>query len=114
MKQVYIAKDPTDAYLVKGMLEQYGVACQIRGEQLWNARGQLPLTTDTLPTLWVIDDNKYEEAARLVTAYENGTLAENAGGPWKCPACGEEIEGQFTDCWQCGASRPSETQLESQ
>jgi len=113
MKQVYIAKDPPDAHLVKAILEQYEITCEVRGEQLWNARGELPLTTDSLPAVWISDDNKYEEAVRLVTAYENGTLAENAGEPWKCPDCGEEIEGQFTDCWQCGASRPSETQLES-
>ena len=24
---------------------------------------------------------------------------------WKCPKCGEEIEGQFTDCWSCGRFR---------
>jgi predicted amidophosphoribosyltransferase len=26
---------------------------------------------------------------------------------WLCPGCGETIEGQFSDCWQCGAERPA-------
>jgi len=25
---------------------------------------------------------------------------------WRCANCGESIEGQFTDCWHCGAGRP--------
>lgn len=25
---------------------------------------------------------------------------------WKCNKCGEISEGQFSECWQCGASRP--------
>jgi predicted membrane protein len=24
---------------------------------------------------------------------------------WKCNKCGESSEGQFSECWQCGASR---------
>jgi transglutaminase-like putative cysteine protease len=110
MKQVYIADDPTEAHLVKGILEQYGISCEIRGESLWIARGQLPLTSETLPTIWIIDDNKYEEATELTERFQNGTLAANAGANWKCHECGEEVEGQFTECWQCGANRPEETQ----
>jgi len=111
MKQVYIAKDPLDAHLVKGIMEQYGIPCEIRGEELWSARGQLPLTPDTLPAIWISDDGQYEEATQLVAAYEDGTLTASAGeDPWKCPGCGEEIDAQFTDCWQCGANRPSQAE----
>lgn len=110
MEQVYIANDPTEAHLVKGILEQYEISCEIRGEALWNARGQLPLTLDTLPTIWIFDDNRYEEAMKLVEQFVNGTLSANTGSPWKCPECGEGVEGQFTDCWQCGTNRPAETQ----
>jgi len=24
---------------------------------------------------------------------------------WKCSKCGEELEGQFTSCWKCGATK---------
>ena len=23
--------------------------------------------------------------------------------PWTCPTCGETIEGQFAECWNCAA-----------
>jgi len=111
MKQVYIADDPTEAHLVKGILEQYGISCEIRGEALWIARGQLPLTSETLPTIWIFDDNRFEEATELTERFQKGTLTENTGAGWKCPECGEEVEGQFTECWQCGANRPEETQV---
>ncbi|MDT8303841.1 MAG: transglutaminase domain-containing protein [Sedimentisphaerales bacterium] len=111
MKQVYIADDPTEAHLVKGILEQYGISCEIRGEALWIARGQLPLTSETLPTIWIADDNRYEEATELAERFKDGTLTEKSGANWKCSECGEEVEGQFTECWQCGANRPEETQI---
>jgi transglutaminase-like putative cysteine protease len=96
---------------VKGILEQYGISCEIRGEALWIARGQLPLTSETLPTIWIVDDSRYEEATELTERFKDGTLTEKAGVNWKCPECGEEVEGQFTECWQCGANRPEETQI---
>ena len=111
MKQVYIADDPTEAHLVKGILEQYGISCEIRGEALWIARGGLPLASETLPTIWIIDDSRFEEATELTERFKNGTLTSGTDIDWKCPECGEEVEGQFTDCWQCGANRPEETQV---
>lgn len=111
MKQVYIADDPTEAHLVKGILEQYGISCEIRGEALWISRGGVPLTSETLPTIWIKDDGRYEEAKELTERFQKGTLTTKTGSDWKCPECGEEVEGQFTDCWQCGANRPEETQI---
>ena len=111
MKQVYIADDPAEAHLVAGILDQYGISCDIRGEDLWSARGQLPLTTDTLPTVWITDDSEYEQAAELVKQFEDGTLAAGKGGdPWTCPKCGEEVEAQFSNCWNCGENRPANRQ----
>jgi DNA-directed RNA polymerase subunit RPC12/RpoP len=27
---------------------------------------------------------------------------------WKCSDCGKTIERQFTECWNCGGSRPEQ------
>ncbi|MBN1803805.1 MAG: DUF2007 domain-containing protein [Sedimentisphaerales bacterium] len=110
MRQVHIADDPTEAHLVKGILEQYGISCEIHGEALWGARGELPLTPETLPTVWIIDEDRFDEAKELIEQFKSKTLTANAGPSWRCPECGVEVEGQFTDCWKCGASRPSDTQ----
>ena len=32
--------------------------------------------------------------------------AQPESPPWTCPKCGEAIEPQFTECWNCGASKP--------
>ncbi|OHB63838.1 MAG: hypothetical protein A2168_08755 [Planctomycetes bacterium RBG_13_50_24] len=111
IKQVYIAQDPPDAHFVAGILEQYGIPCEIRSEDLSSARGTLSVSPDTLPAIWIQDDNRYEEDRDLVRQIEDKTLTANTGGGlWQCPNCGEEIEAQYTDCWQCGTSRLEETE----
>jgi hypothetical protein len=110
MKKVYIAQDPPDAHFVAGILQEHGISCEIHGEDLWSARGALPVSPDTLPNIWIKVDNRYEQAEKLVRQIENKTLIANIGGQWQCPNCGEEIEAQYTDCWQCGTSRPEETE----
>ena len=111
MKRVFVAQHPTEAHLVKGMLEANGIAAEVQGESLFATRGEAPATPDTLPTVWVPDDEDAERALVILAAYEPRTAtAEHEGTEWICPACRERIESQFTECWHCGASRviPSE------
>ena len=125
MIKVYSAKDPADAHLIRGMLESNGLRSVVQGEALWSARGELPLTPDTGPSVWVAAESDYETARRLIDERERGsspTRCSNCGHdlgdlrqpqcpecgtsftaaePWICPDCEHEIEGQFTDCWNC-------------
>jgi hypothetical protein len=71
MKQVFVARNPTEAYLVKGMLEARGIPAEVRGEALWGTRGEIPLTPDSLPTVWVLDDLQAPEAVRAVKEYSS-------------------------------------------
>lgn len=108
MKQVFVAQHPTEAYLVKGLLEANGIIAEVHGESLFSARGEAPATPDTLPSVWVLDEGEASRA--LVVLAEFGpreTQATNEGMAWMCPACSERIESQFTECWHCGAGRPS-------
>lgn len=103
MKRIYVARNPADAHLVKGLLEGGNIAAVVRGEFLWGVRGEVPLTPETSPSVWVVDDSDYDRAKEMVSSYEleaNGTL--QASREWKCPQCGEVNEGGFTDCWNCG------------
>ncbi|HKW13347.1 MAG TPA: DUF2007 domain-containing protein [Candidatus Krumholzibacteria bacterium] len=70
MKQVFVAQNPAEAHLVRGMLESNGIPAEVRGEALWGTRGETPLTPDTLPTVWV-DDPDATEAARIVKEYSS-------------------------------------------
>jgi hypothetical protein len=116
MKKVYIAQNPADAHFVAGILQERGIKCEVLGEELWGARGALSVSPDTLPAVWIQDDNRHEQALNLIRQIENKTLNAPAGdSPWKCPNCGEKMEAQYTDCWKCGTSRPEEemTQVKS-
>lgn len=108
MKKVFVAQHPTEAHLVKGMLESNGIGAEVQGESLFTARGEAPATPDTLPTVWVTEDEDAERALVILAAYEpRSTTAGNPGPEWTCPACRERIESQFTECWHCGTSRPA-------
>jgi hypothetical protein len=106
MKLVFTAKHPTEAHLIRGMLEAEGIRAEVRGDQLYGAFGELPV----LPTVWILDPAADTEANRLVVDFLRGTPARrHAHEGWTCPACGEKLEGQFTDCWSCGKPRPQVT-----
>ncbi len=106
MLQVYVAQHPAEAHLVKGILESYGIGCQIRGEHLWSSRGMVPITTETAPSVWVKDDADFDAAKKRIGEYEARIQsADTDSENWRCQWCGEESEGQFTECWNCGRSR---------
>ena len=105
MKQLHAARHALEAHLVKGFLESNGVAAVVRGEFLTSGWGELPVD---VCSVWVSDDAQYERAQALLVAFLRGDLArEFQGQNWRCPRCGEPIEGQFTSCWSCGAARPA-------
>lgn len=105
MKLIHTAKHPTEAHLIRGMLEAEGIRALVRGDQLYGAYGELPV----LPTVWIFDDAIAMHADQLVMDFLRGTAARKYGHQrWICAQCGENLEGQFTDCWKCGAARPSQ------
>lgn len=102
MRQVHIAQTLAEAHIIKGVLDAEGIASVVRGEHLVGIQGEIPVTADTLPSVWVPDSDA-ERASQLVEEILQGSIQ---GDAWTCPGCGEEIEGQFTECWQCGTSHP--------
>jgi hypothetical protein len=104
LKLVYTARHPTEAHLIRGMLEAEGIRAEVKGDQLYGAFGELPV----LPTVWVFDDRLAAEADRVIIEFLRGTAARRyAHQRWTCARCGELLEGQFTDCWKCGSPRPA-------
>ena len=108
MKKVYTARNPTDAHFFKGLLESSGIEAQVQGEDLFGARGELPLTPDTLPSIWVRNDEDYDRAVEIIAELaRRKESAGEIGETWQCAACGVTHPDQFTQCWQCGADRPA-------
>lgn len=109
MKQVYVAKNPLEAHFVKGLLEAEGIEAFVRGEYLFGARGEVPVTPETCPSVWIVDDDLIEKAEQLAAAYSRGKPPAGAKSrAWRCAQCGEWLEPQFTECWRCGTARPKE------
>jgi hypothetical protein len=70
MKRVYVAATPIDAQFVRTFLESVGIQASVRGEHLFTLRGLVPVTEDTLPAVWVIEDEDYERAVALIEQRE--------------------------------------------
>ena len=84
---------------LKNVLEQSGIACVIRNDQLSGGLGEIPFL-DCLPELWVLRDQDLERAEALLAATQQ---TSEQRGDWRCGECNEINEGQFAVCWQCGA-----------
>lgn len=103
MKKVFVAQHPTEAHLLKGVLESRGILSEIRGEALFGARGEIPFT-EALPEIWVLNDDQVSEALQVLRSRSAET--SDVGQSWRCSNCGETVEPQFTVCWRCNADKP--------
>jgi len=99
MKTVYSAPNLSLVSIVEAILAEEGIKCWIRNQYLFAGMGEIP-PIECWPQLCV-DDADYPSADRIV----KDALAEKEMPNWRCACCGEELEGQFTECWKCGTSR---------
>ena len=76
MIQVYSARDELDAHMVRGLLEENGLRCVVQGTALWGARGELPCSLDTAPSVWVADQADYDRARRLIAQYHRKSVPQ--------------------------------------
>jgi hypothetical protein len=102
--KIYSAKHPTEAHLLKGILESYGILCEVRGEFLFAGRGELPISPETAPSVWILDAARFDEAAAIAADFDHPHPSADPE-TWACKSCGERSEGQFTECWNCGKPR---------
>jgi hypothetical protein len=106
MPEIYRASDPPTAHLIAGMLQSHGIQAAVTGELLFGTRGEAPLDLSTLPAIVVPEGTDLQQALRLIRDYLAQEPARVPLEPWMCPACGEEIEAQFSSCWSCLQPRP--------
>lgn len=99
MKRIYSEPNPIFIHQIKDLLEEKGIHSIIKNEHLSGGVGELP-PTEIWPELWVVNKEDKRPAERLVEGFLESIKAKP--GHWKCSDCGEEIEGQFNICWNCG------------
>jgi hypothetical protein len=107
MKLIYSARDSMDAEFVKGILDEQGIEAVIQGAALSNVLGTMATNLDATPEIWVRDEDEQRGLAAVADFKSGSPPAASTSGVWKCPQCGEQIEGQFTECWNCGESKPA-------
>jgi hypothetical protein len=100
MKRVFVSDSLAETGHLKTMLEQQGIGCFVKNEQLLGAMGDVPFL-ECAPEIWVYND---AEAAAARSIIDDLTAPGETHDPWRCQACGENNEGQYAACWQCGAS----------
>lgn len=103
MKQVFVSQHLFEVEMRKERLEQAGIQCMIKNQRSSGLAGEIPFT-EVFPELWVVQDEEYDRARRLL---DDGLVAlpSNLAG-WICQRCDERHESQFTTCWKCGLAQP--------
>jgi hypothetical protein len=82
------------------VLTQAGFEASVQRHFLAAAAGGLP-PDQCLPEVWLVHDEHEPQARALLDE-----LRVQPQRRWLC-ACGEQVEGGFESCWQCGRPMPT-------
>jgi len=99
MKKAYASLNRLHAHHARNLLEAGGVRTTLLNENVAGAMGDVPFLNCEVE-VWVEDWS----AARAAEILRDALDAPATGPAWRC-ACGESLEAQFAQCWNCGASR---------
>ena len=83
------------------LLCEAGYPATVERRHLTSIAGQLP-PDQCLPEIW-LRHAEHEAAARQLLQ----DLEQLPQRRWRCPHCGELVEGGFEQCWSCGAWMPA-------
>jgi putative signal transducing protein len=100
VKRVFSSFNQTAVHHARNVLEAEGIRAVVKNEFLSSAMGDLP-PAECQAELWVLHET---DAARAEEILRRGIVP---GPSWSCPGCGEASGPQFTQCWRCGAYRPT-------
>lgn len=87
-----------DAQIAQGTLASLGVSALLETDNCGGMRPHLDLTVGVRLLVAQPDADRALEILAAIPA-------PAAGVPWACPGCGEEVEGNFDTCWNCGRAR---------
>jgi len=104
MKRIYSAPVLAIVENMKNVLQLYGIRATITNQFLSAGVGELP-PIESWPQLWVAKEDA-ERASEIIEATPKDLNEEKK--TWICPKCNEEVEGQFTECWNCSTPRNQE------
>lgn len=101
MKRLLTCANLVEAQHKANLLIAAGIRAEVRNTYLAGAVGDIPFV-EAGPQVWVNAGHDVQAALNVLAAAD--CIASDPD--WVCAECGEPIEGQFAQCWQCGAMRP--------
>ena len=101
MKRLITAPNLALATLWSDLLSHAGIPTTVQRAYASSIAGEVP-PDQTLPELWVMEDDRLEAARRLLDQ-----LRHPVHRHWSCPGCGELVDGPFEQCWNCGTAMPA-------
>ncbi len=108
MKKVFASNDRSAIEILRGLLSAEGIESVVLNEITGAVLGDIPFW-HAMPELWISNTGDLERAQAIVADFASGETKKTLPDtPWTCNQCGEEIEGQFTECWNCVLDDPRE------
>ena len=86
---------------MQSLLESHGIRTFLKNQYGFGGTGELPFV-ETVPQLFVINDEDEQKARELLELELKGSESQAS---WVCPTCGTEIEGSFSECWNCAENQ---------
>ncbi len=91
--------------MLRMMLDCAGIKSIMKNETIstWMGFGfpfpSMAAPTFAWPEVWVADED-YEEAVKILEEMKNAK--PSSAGPWECANCGETVNPELDECWNCG------------
>lgn len=104
MKKVFTADNFIQLDQLRALLLENGIDCMHKGETSIGAGaagGEVPPVI-IRNELHVFEETDEPRAKQLIREFLSAQVHPH---DWKCDKCGETIEKQFTQCWNCGVER---------
>lgn len=98
-----------DADMVKLYLEGNGISAWLDDEGIGTWAPHYASAGGVMAVKVRVADSDIDQAKELLKQMNNADERIRPT-PWKCPQCGEEIEGQFTQFWNCNTVRDADKQ----
>lgn len=86
---------------LQSLLESHGIRTFLKNQFGFGGTGELPFV-ETVPQLYVLEEKDLARARELLRLEAEEI---EPGVAWACADCGAEVEGNFSQCWKCGAGR---------
>lgn len=98
MIKVFASDSPLEAHFARGLLEARGIPATVTGEDMAMA-----------PSVVWVGESDADRAMWAIAAADDATRPAGTlpAESWPCPDCGENLETQFLECWQCGYVVPA-------